>query len=180
MISRYSLFGCAISLLALAGCATKPAVSVHSLQPNIPQITTTDSNARAIISVPRKDGSIGFCAEPSPDTAMAVVAKMIAEVSLQNKTAVDAKTQIEFQTAVVQLSQRSLTVQVLRESMYRTCEAGLNQNLTGEQVLRQQELALQAALKLAEAELAKNQSDLARTLKDPAVRGLWKQLVNPK
>jgi hypothetical protein len=56
----------------------------------------------------------------------------------------------------------------------------LNQNLTGEQVLKQQEAALQAALKLAEAELAKNQADLAKTLRDPAVRGLWKQLVAPK
>ena len=64
-------------------------------------------------------------------------------------------------------------------SFNRICEAGLNQNLTGEQVMKQQELAIQAALKLAEAELAKNQSELAKSLRDPAVRGLWKQLVEP-
>ena len=45
--------------------------------------------------------------------------------------------------------------------------------------MKQQELAIQAALKLAEAELAKNQSELAKSLRDPAVRGLWKQLVEP-
>jgi len=96
----------------------------------------------------------GFCAEPSPDTAMSAVAKLIAEVNLQNPN-IDAKTQIEFQTAVIEL-------------------------LSGEQVMKQQELAIQAALKMAEAELANNQSELAKSLRDPAVRGLWKQLVAPK
>jgi hypothetical protein len=85
---------------------------------------------------------------------MSAVAKLIAEVNLQNPN-IDAKTQIEFQTAVIEL-------------------------LSGEQVMKQQELAIQAALKMAEAELANNQSELAKSLRDPAVRGLWKQLVAPK
>ena len=88
------------------------------------------------------------------DTAMTAVAKLIAEVNLQNPN-IDAKTKIEFQTAVIEL-------------------------LSGEQVMKQQELAIQAALKMAEAELANNQSELAKSLRDPAVRGLWKQLVAPK
>ena len=108
-----------------------------------------------------------------------MVAKLIAEVNLQNPN-IDAKTQIEFQTAVIELTRRTAATQLLRDSFYRICEAGLNQNLTGEQVMKQQELAIQAALKLAEAELAKNQSELAKSLRDPAVRGLWKQLVAPK
>lgn len=37
---------------------------------------------------------------------------------------------------------------------------------------------MQTSLKLAEAELAKNKADLAKALKDPAVRKLWKQLVD--
>ena len=168
-----------ISAATLSGCAVTPAVSVHTLSSDAPQIVTTDSSARAIIMIRKADGSTGFCAEPSPDTAMSAIAKMVAEVNLQNPN-VDAKTQIEFQTAVIELSKRSQTILLLRESFYRICEAGLNQNLTGEQVLKQQEVALQAALKLAEAELAKNQADLAKTLRDPAVRGLWKQLVAPK
>jgi hypothetical protein len=166
-------------LIALGGCAVTPSVSVHSLSSATPQIITTDSSARAIIMVRKADGGTGFCAEPSPDTAMSAVAKLIAEVNLQNPN-IDAKTQIEFQTAVIELTRRTAATQLLRDSFYRICEAGLNQNLTGEQVMKQQELAIQAALKLAEAELAKNQSELAKSLRDPAVRGLWKQLVAPK
>jgi len=141
-------------LIALGGCAVTPSVSVHSLSSATPQIITTDSSALAIIMVRKADGGTGFCAEPSPDTAMTAVAKLIAEVNLQNPN-IDAKTQIEFQTAVIEL-------------------------LSGEQVMKQQELAIQAALKMAEAELANNQSELAKSLRDPAVRGLWKQLVAPK
>ena len=121
-------------LIALGGCAVTPSVSVHSLSAATPQIITTDSSARAIIMVRKADGGTGFCAEPSPDTAMSAVAKLIAEVNLQNPN-IDAKTQIEFQTAVIELTRRTAATQLLRDSFYRICEAGLNQNLTGEQVI---------------------------------------------
>ena len=104
-----------ISAAALSGCAVTPAVSVHTLSADAPQIVTTDSSARAIIMIRKADGTTGFCAEPSPDTAMSAIAKMVAEVNLQNPN-VDAKTQIEFQTAVIELSKRSQTILLLRES----------------------------------------------------------------
>ena len=91
-------------LIALGGCAVTPSVSVHSLSSATPQIITTDSS-RAIIMVRKADGGTGFCAEPSPDTAMTAVAKLIAEVNLQNPN-IDAKTQIEFQTEIGRASCR--------------------------------------------------------------------------
>ena len=64
--------------------------------------------------------------------------------------------------------------------MYRACEAGINQNLSAEQVMKLHEMAMQAALKLAESELAKNKADLAKSLRDPRVRELFQQLTEPK
>ena len=57
-------------------------------------------------------------------------------------------------------------------------EQGMNQNLSSEQIFVLYQQVLQTSLKLAEAELAKNKADLAKALKDPAVRQLWSQLVD--
>jgi len=165
-----------IAALSLGGCAVSPAVGVHTLEPSKPTITTTDASARGIIVLPKPGGGSYVCAEPSPDVAMAAVAKMIAEVKSQNP-AIDVKTQLEFQTAVVQLAQRSQTLQLLREGMYRACEAGINQNLSAEQVMKLHEMAMQAALKLAESELTRNKADLAKNLRDPQVRQLFEQMT---
>jgi hypothetical protein len=53
----------------------------------------------------------------------------------------------------------------------------MNQNLSSEQIFVLYQQVMQTSLKLAEAELTKNKADLAKALKDPAVRELWKQLV---
>jgi hypothetical protein len=50
--------------------------------------------------------------------------------------------------------------------------------LSSEQIFVLYQQVLQTSLKLAEAELAKNKADLAKALKDPAVRKLWNQLVD--
>ncbi len=60
--------------------------------------------------------------------------------------------------------------------MFRICEQSINQNLSPEQVTKLYELAITTALKLAEADLAKNQTELARELSDPKVREVWNQV----
>ena len=167
----------AFAALTLGGCSVDPSVGVHTLEAGKPTVVTTDASARAIVELPKPDGTGSyFCSEPAPDVAMTAVAKMIAQVQSQNP-AIDVKTQLEFQTAVVQLAQRSQTLQLLREGMFRACEAGINQNLTAEQVMKLHEMAMQAALKLAESELAKNKSELAKSLKDPKIREMFRQLT---
>lgn len=179
--SKYLLgVGAIIAALSLGGCAVAPSVGVHPLEVGRPTVVTTDASARAVIVLPKPDGKGMYsCSEPAPDVAMAAVAKMIADVKTQNP-AIDVKTQLEFQTAVVQLAQRSQTLQLLREGMFRACEAGINQNLSAEQVMKLHEVAMQAALKLAESELAKNKADLAKSLRDPQVRELFTQMTEPK
>jgi hypothetical protein len=127
--------------------------------------------------IPKADGSMAVCSEPSPDVAMSAVASMLAQVKLDNPN-VDVQTKLDFQTAVIDLAKRSQFVSFQRESLFRLCEQGMNQNLSSEQIFLLYQQVMQTSLKLAEAELAKNKADLAEALKDPAVRQLWNQLVD--
>lgn len=165
----------AISTLALGGCASSP-VKVHPIDdPSKPHWVEVDASRRGVLIVPRRDGK-GFlvCSEPSPDVALSVATSLIAELKLTNPN-IDAKTQLEFSQAVIDLSKRSQTLLFLRESMFRLCEQSLNQNLSSEQVMDLYREAMKTALKLAESELTKQQADLAKQLQNPAVRDLWNQ-----
>ena len=161
----------------LGGCAVAPSVRVHPLTAGQPTIVDLDASARAIIMIPKADGSMAVCSEPSPDVAMSAVASMLAQVKLDNPN-VDVQTKLDFQTAVIDLAKRSQFVSFQRESLFRLCEQGMNQNLSSEQIFLLYQQVMQTSLKLAEAELAKNKADLAKALKDPAVRQLWNQLVD--
>jgi hypothetical protein len=100
---------------------------------------------------------------------------MLAQIKLDNPN-VDAQTKLDFQTAVIDLAKRSQFISFQREALFRLCEQGMNQNLSSEQIFVLYQQVLQTSLKLAEAELAKNKAELAKALKDPAVRQLWNQL----
>ncbi|MBS2009749.1 MAG: hypothetical protein JST01_22025 [Cyanobacteria bacterium SZAS TMP-1] len=164
--------------VVLSGCATAPAISVNQLQPNTPYWNTTDASARGVILLPRPGGGMQVCSEPSPDAMLQTVAQLTAQVKLQNPQ-VDAQTQIQFQTAVIELTKRTTTVVFLREVLYRVCEQNLNQNLNSEQTMQLYQLAMQTALKMAESDLAHDQSKIADALRDPKVRQMWNQLVGP-
>jgi hypothetical protein len=166
-----------LAALSLAGCATAPLISVNQLDPAKPYWISTDASARGVVVLPRSDGK-GWqtCSEPSPDAMLQTVAQLTAAVKLANPQ-VDAQTQVQFQTAVIELTQRTQTIVFLREVLFRTCEQSLNQNLTPDQIMQLYTMAMQTALKMAEADLAKNQSTTARALQDPKVRRMWDQLV---
>lgn len=97
-------------------------------------------------------------------------------LKLTGNANIDAKAEAEFRTAVVQLSKTAVSVRFLREALFRVCEQSVNQNLSSEQVEKLTTLAISTAMKLAEADVAKNQADLARELSDPQVREVWQQV----
>jgi hypothetical protein len=169
----------ALTFITLGGCAVAPSVRVHPLTVGQPTVVDLDASARAIIMVPKPDGKgMAVCSEPSPDVAMSAVATMLAQIKLDNPN-VEAQTKLDFQTAVIDLAKRSQFISFQREALFRLCEQGMNQNLSSEQIFVLYQQVLQTSLKLAEAELAKNKAELAKGLKDPGVRQLWKQLVEP-
>ncbi len=164
--------------LLLSGCASfQPSTSVHSVASNQPTFIDMDASRRGVVIIPRANNQGYFvCSEPSPDVAVETVTKILAEIKLASGSNIDAKTEMEFKTAIVQLSQRTQTLLFLRESLFRICEQSINQNLSSEQVTKLYELAITTALKMAEADLAKRQTELARELSDPKVRDVWQQV----
>ncbi|MGH9554123.1 MAG: hypothetical protein ACRD3W_32395, partial [Terriglobales bacterium] len=167
-----------ISLLSLTGCAnlTSPARD-HALTPGVPYWMDYDASRRGTLVIPRPDGTgVTVCAEPSPDIALNLVTSILADVQLNNPN-VDPKVQLEFQQSVVELTQRSETISFLRESLYRMCEQSMNGNLSSADVKELYEIALKTSLALAQADATKQQSKLAETLKDPAVRALWDKFM---
>jgi len=168
-----------VPVLLLSSCATMTSPArIHPLTPNTPYIADYDASRRAAILLPRPDGKgMGYCAEPSPDVAYNAVISLMASVQLQNPS-VDATTQLQFQQSVVELAQRTETIQFLREALYRLCEQTLNGTISQTAVEQQYDNALKTALALAEADLAKNQSSLAARLSDPKVKAMWDNLVS--
>ncbi|HNH75859.1 MAG TPA: hypothetical protein PLF23_18885, partial [Candidatus Obscuribacter sp.] len=171
------LFALLSGALLLSGCtALQPSTSVHMVASNQPTFIDMDASRRGVVILPRANGQgYQFCAEPSPDVALEAVTRILAEAKT-NGSNIDAKAEAEFRTAVVQLSKTQTSIRFLRESLYRICEQSVNQNLSAEQVTKLYELAITTALKLAEADVAKNQADLARELSDPKVREVWQQV----
>lgn len=170
------LFALLSGALLLSGCAAlQPSTSVHTVATSQPTFVDMDASRRGVIIIPKPNGGYQFCAEPSPDVALETVTKMLVEAKT-NGSNVDAKAEAEFRTAVVQLSKTAVSVRFLREALYRVCEQSVNQNLSAEQVTSLYTIAISTALKLAEADAAKNQADLARELSDPKVREVWQQV----
>jgi len=179
-VKRILSLGLLAPLTILTGCAslTRPA-RVHALTPNAPYLTDYDASRRGAILLPRPDGKgMFYCAEPSPDVAYNSVLSLMASVQLQNPN-VDVTTQLQFQQSVVELAQRTETIQFLREALYRLCEQTINGTMSQSAIEQQYDNALKTALALAEADLAKNQSTLATQLADPKVKDLWNKLVSP-
>lgn len=167
----------ALALIALSGCAAlTPPARTHVLTPGAPYIVDYDASRRGAYILPA-DGSLKVCAEPSPDVALESITKIIAELKLADPN-VDAKTQLEFQTKVVELAGRTQLVLVLRESLYRLCEQGLNGQLNSEQIASLYKQALDTVLKLAETDLAKEQKEIIEGLKDPDLRKAFQGLLD--
>jgi DNA-binding transcriptional regulator YdaS (Cro superfamily) len=165
------------ALLTLSGCASfQPSTSVHTLATNQPSFIDMDASRRGVVIIPRVGGGYVTCSEPSPDVALETVTRILAEAKTSGSANIDAKAEAEFRTAVVQLSRTATSLRFLREAMFRICEQSINQDLSAEQVTKLYELAILTSLKLAEADLAKNQTELAKELSDPKVREIWQQV----
>ncbi len=134
------------------GCATftSPARQ-HQLEEGKVYWFDYDASRRGSILIPNHEKrNIAICAEPSPDVALEILNKFKADVAVKE---VKAGAEAEVQEKVIQLAKRSQTLMFLRESLYRLCELSLNYQLRDEEVQKLYEEVIDAAAKMAEAEL---------------------------
>jgi len=134
----------AAGMLALAGCTTNPWV-FNRFSTGADDSVAMDATQRTVIVTKPKSASLAgqnrpghlVCAEPSPDVATALSQSVRAAFEAAAKVGpaaaannVDAKLSTDFAKAmsqtIAQLGQRTLTVQVLRDTLYRACESYQN------------------------------------------------------
>ncbi len=120
-----------VAAVALGGCENWSSIYREA---NLDRGTTliTDAKQRAIINVrdyrPSRDASHRIiCAEPSPDVAQAVQVALQASAAVsRGDTRVDAGLAFSMAAQVAQLGERLAAIQLLRDKMYRACEASAN------------------------------------------------------
>jgi len=123
-----------IAVIGLSGCANW---STLYRKPNFSESDSllTDIGARAIFVTPRdtKEGQnvnlrntpkTIVCAEPSPDSMQAYAAKL--NWKLLSDSAVTRDAALAYSTAASYVGNRTQTVQLLRDQLYRLCEAYAN------------------------------------------------------
>lgn len=147
---------------------------MHELEPGKPYLIDYDASRRGAYVLPA--GSARVCAEPAPDVAIESITKIIAELKIPNSN-VDASTQVELSTKVVELAGRTQLVLILRESLYRLCEQGLNGTLSNEQINDRYKQVLDTIVLLARSDLAANQKEIVEGLKDPDLRRVFERVI---
>ena len=151
-MTKLKLFGVFLLLVMGLGCAsfTSPARE-HELIEGKTYWFDYDASRRGAIVIPNHaNKNIVICAEPSPDVALEIVDKFKASVKLER---IEVGAEADIQEKVIQLAKRTQTIMFLRESLYRLCEMSLNFHLEDDAVKSLYEKVIDAASKMAAAEL---------------------------
>lgn len=115
-----------IALLGLMGCTS----TIHKrFSIDRPSATSLSLDAKQrLFIVTDRGGPLGnarvTCAEPSPDAIMGIAASGALEASILDKGS--AKVAASMAEAIGELGKRTPTIQLLRDALYRACEAYMN------------------------------------------------------
>jgi hypothetical protein len=122
-------------LIFQIGCARLTSIYRHqTLDETKPQLTSIDAKQRVILTAPDKKAAsengevyLRFCAEPPPDVFTALATSLGAEASVGQ--GIDPAIAAKIASSISENAstiERTQTVNVLRESMYRNCERFLS------------------------------------------------------
>lgn len=129
LILRFALL---LSMLAVTGCATSPGETFRTFNLKDGDSVATGARERVITNhrpnIIERSGQITpqvvVCAEPSPDVATSIANSMSAGLSILGEGSGSLSgAQVE---NLLQLSERTVSIQLLRDQMYRACEAYSN------------------------------------------------------
>jgi hypothetical protein len=114
-----------LSIFILAGCAN--LTSIHrEINVNDGTGVLIDIKQRGVFVVKKTTprGEVIICAEPSPDALSAYAAEFAAKGEVPSSVAVEIAGKIQENAAFTGL--RTQSIQLLRDSLYRLCEAYMN------------------------------------------------------
>lgn len=144
---------CALALLPSCGLFRGPA-DKHSLERAGTYWMEYDATRRGAVVRVDTQGKVTMLAEPSPDVAMAAAQSLLAKLDYGG---IPAELEASLAREVVQLGQRTTTVMVLRDSLYRLSELKQNGGLDAD-TLKLFELVLKAVVDIAHSELVREQA----------------------
>lgn len=129
-------FGVAASFLSVS-CTTAPPSIFRTVDLDSGRSISTDASQRLVINTKThptsRPGRVNperiVCAEPSPDVASIVANTFGAGINILGKG--NGAFAAGQSTALAQLAERTITVQLLRDQMYRACEAYSNGAISG-------------------------------------------------
>jgi len=109
-------------LVLLSGCVGSPYIH-ETAGLGSASTLTMDASRRSIVV----NGKGGLCAEPAPDATATIVTEIAANLATKRLgQGSDGVINPLNQASVIEIFQRSQGIQVVRESMYRLCEAYIN------------------------------------------------------
>jgi hypothetical protein len=118
--------------LLTAGCANQvTAYRTQRIGPNGPMVITTDAYQRHLVMTPDADraGMWRTCAEASPDVFSAISGSGAGDLGFNSTSTTGTVAQARAAMSIAQsaaTAERTQTINLLRESMFRTCERYLN------------------------------------------------------
>lgn len=113
-----------ISIVLFSGCARLNSIA-RDFDVNKGKGKLIDAKQRAIIVIQQKDtNKTVVCTEPSPDALSAYAAQLALEGNISEKAALKLAASSQEGTSYIGL--RTQSIQLLRDAMYRNCEAYAN------------------------------------------------------
>jgi hypothetical protein len=172
--------------LVMSGCAE--LASIYRSE-DLPQegghLVSIDAKQRVVLSNPSKAKAkandtatlLRFCAEPPPDVFTALATSLGAEASFSQSATPEAAAKLAATLSENAATiERTQTVNILREAMYRNCERYLSGAISGEefivQAARDQQLIVQVLAVEQITGVARAQSTALTTVAKAAAGGL--------
>jgi hypothetical protein len=156
----HSILAIALGALLASGCAVfTPPAAVHQVAPGV--YWAEYEAARRGDWGHLVGDRFTICAQPNPDVAMETTAKLLLQV---NYAGISGSLSPELASKVVELTGRTQTVLVLRETLYRICEQAAAGTLTREDLRALYADALATVRDMTAADRARATEGAARAL----------------
>lgn len=170
--------------MLMSACAELNSIYRSQPLPNKgPHLVSIDSKQRVVLSnsvkavAKNNPNIVRFCAEPSPDVFTAIASSLSAEASLSQsaskEVAAKLTSTISENAATIE---RTQTINILREVMYRNCERYLSGGISEDefiiQAARDQQLIVQVLAVEQITGVAKTQSTALTTVARAAASGV--------
>lgn len=164
----------ALIVVLLSGCAsfTAPARK-HELDSSKSYWMDYDVSRRGTI-VANTSSTWQACAEPAPDAAIGIVAKLEGSLNVAGQGNAEGKGDLT--QSVVNLAEKTQMVLFLRESLFRLCELTINTGLDAATAEELYKTVINAALELVKKEQAEIALEQKRLESADQSQFIWEYL----